>query len=171
MNDYLVYLDLPKIPEHLIEPIDIIINKPPKPGSNIPADFAPFQTRLVSKELFEWVQDMFKLKCYTQYQIINRGIPIHKDIGRTVAFNYILETGGPKVLTTIHGDTKKMIGYEEIKPYVWHRLKTDEFHSVIGMTSSRVSISVEIKEYKWNDVIPLVDVWRDWSDSNARPRT
>lgn len=171
MNDYLVYLDLPEIPEHLIEPIDVIINKPPKPDSKIPTDFAPFQTRLVSKELFEWVQDMFKIKCYTQYQIIKRGLPTHKDVRRTVAFNYILETGGPNVLTTIYDDTKKMIDYEEIKPHIWHRLKTDVFHNVTGITSSRVSISVEIKEYKWNDAIPLVDVWRDWSDSNARPRT
>ena len=171
MNDYLVYLNLPQIPIELIEPIDVIINKPPKPGSNVPADFVPFQTRLVSNELFEWVQDMFRLKCYTQYQVIRKGIPIHKDIDRNVAFNYLLQTGGQKVLTTIHDENKKLIAYEQVKPMNWHRLKTDVYHSVIGLTDVRVSISVEIKEYKWNDDIPLTDAWRDWSDSNARPRT
>jgi hypothetical protein len=155
MNEYLVYLDLPKVPENLIEPLDVIINKPPKPGSNVPSDFAPFQTRLVSNELFEWVQDMFKLKCYTQYQIVRRGIPVHKDIGRSVAFNYILQTGGPKVLTTIHDESKRLIAYEQLEPMSWHRLKTDVYHSVTGLTAERIAISVEIMDYKWNDQVPL----------------
>jgi hypothetical protein len=155
MNKYFVYLDLPKVPENLIEPIDVIISKPPKPESNIPYDFASFQTRMVSTELFDWVQDMFKLKCYTQYQIVRRGIPIHKDISRNVAFNYILQTGGTKVLTTIHDESKRLIAYEQIAPMSWHKLKTDEYHCVMGLTTDRVAIGVEILEYKWNDEVPI----------------
>ena len=151
MNDYMVYLDLPQIPEHLIEPIDIIISKPPKPDSMVSANFAPFQTRLVSKELVEWVQDIFEMKCYTQYQIIRAGIPIHKDIGRTVAFNYILQTGGNNAHTCIYTENKKIM--EKIEPVKWHRLKTDVYHNVTGLTTDRVAISVDIFDYKWNDLV------------------
>lgn len=153
--DYLVYLDLPTIPEHLLANIQDIIDAPPKPKSSVSSDYHYFQTRLVSKELFEWASDLFKTECYTQYQIIREGIHIHKDGARDVAFNYIIEPGGDEVRTNMYDEEKQLLCSEVILPKTWHRLKTDVFHNVTGIVNDRVAVSVELMNYKWNDALHL----------------
>jgi hypothetical protein len=151
ISDYLVYLDIPPIPEELLYPIQDIINAPPKPGSNIPNSYHYFQTRLVSNELSEWCRDLFKTNCYAQYQIVREGVHIHKDFGRNVAFNYVLQQGGTNVSTNIYNEDKNLICSEIIPARRWHRLKTDAFHDVTNMTTDRVAVSVELFDYVWND--------------------
>jgi hypothetical protein len=152
-NNYIEYLNLPPVPEELLYPIQDIINNPPKPGSKIPASYHYFQTRLVSQQLFDWVREQFKSDCYTQYQIVREGIAIHTDAGRDVAFNYILQTGGGNASTNIYDKDKNLIYSQIIQPKRWHRLKTDEYHNVTGITTDRVAISVELFNYKWGDPI------------------
>ena len=151
ISDYIVYLDLPPVPEELLYPIQDIINAPPKPGSNLPDSFYYFQVRAVSDKLTEWAQDIFKTNCYPQYQVIREGLIIHKDLGRYVAFNYILQPGGDNVSTNIYDEDKNLICSEIIQPKRWHRLKTDVYHDVTGMTTDRVAVSVELLDYVWND--------------------
>lgn len=157
IDDYLVYLDLPAIPEELLYPIHDIITMPPKPNSKVPASYYYFQTRLVSEQLSQWVTDIFKMDCYAQYQLIREGVHIHKDVGRNVAFNYILQTGGENVRTNIYDEDKNLICSDIIQPKRWHRLKTDVFHDVTGMTTDRVAVSVEVFSYKWGEPLNILD--------------
>lgn len=149
MKNYLVYLDLPEVPEYLLEPIDVIIKKPPKQGSRISSSYYFFQTRNVQPELSEWVNETFKSNCFAQYQIIRAGLPIHKDIGRNVAFNYLLQPGGDFVTTGIYDDAHNLIDQECIPIKKWHQLKTNEFHCVSGILTDRVALSVEVLSYVW----------------------
>ena len=151
MKNFFTYLNIPSVPESLIESVTAIIDKPPKPESSIPSSYYYFQTRLVSKELEIWIKDVFQKDCFVQYQIVRNGIHIHKDNGREVAFNYIIETGGPQAATCFYDDDKKFICSEIIKPKIWHRLKTDVNHDVRNCTGHRVAISVQVFDYKWND--------------------
>jgi len=155
MKNFCTYLDIPSVPEYLIEPPKFIINKPPKPGSNISSSYIFFQTRLVSKELEIWVKDIFKRDCFVQYQIVRNGIHIHKDKGRNVAFNYLIETGGAHATTCFYDDNKTLIHSEILKPKLWHRLKTDVNHDVRNINIPRIAISVEVFDYKWDD--PFLD--------------
>lgn len=155
MSNYLVYINIPPVPEVLLEPINTIVNKPPKPNSNVSSSYHFFQTRLVSDELQQWAQDTFKRPCYAQYQIIREGVMIHKDRGRNVAFNYLLDTGGPDVRTNVYDESKQLVFSEAIPERTWHRLKTDVFHDVRGMVSDRVALSIEIFDYKWDDPLNL----------------
>ena len=150
MNDYLVYLDLPTIPEELLESIEEIINKPPKEHTNVPAHFTYFETRPVNPRLTEWMNDIFKTSIGAQYQIVKPNITIHKDIGRNVAFNYLLKTGGD-AHTCFFDDDKHLLHMEKIPVNRWHRIRTDVYHNVIGVTSDRVSVSMMLSDYKWND--------------------
>ena len=151
IENYLVYLDLPPVPEELIYPIQDIINAPPIPGIMIPESFYYFQVRAVSDKLTEWAQDVFKTNCYPLYQIVREGLIIHKDITRNVAFNYILQPGGDKVSTNLYDEDQKLICSEIIQPKRWHRLKTDVYHNVTGMTTERVALSIDLQDYVWND--------------------
>lgn len=158
INRYLKYLDLHVIPEELLELPYEIIHKPHKEYSQVHKSYEYFQTRNVSKELSQYLQDIFKYKCSIQYQIIKDRIHIHKDIGRTAAFNYLIKTGGDNVTTAIYDDNKNFLCEEKITLNKWHRLKTDMFHCVHGITDYRIAVSVEIIGYVWNSNIHIKDV-------------
>jgi len=151
MNKHLVYLDLPSIPEELLEPIDVIINKPRKDIIHISSDYDFFQTREVSKELENWISSFLKRECIINYQIVKKGIDIHKDFGRRVAFNYLLDTGGHYASTCFYNEQQQIIDIAIIKPKKWHRLKVDVFHNVKNLHRERVAVSVYIPNYTWDD--------------------
>ena len=52
---YIEYLDLPTIPENLIESIQDIINKPPKTYSTVSTDYPFFKTRYVNTVYFSFL--------------------------------------------------------------------------------------------------------------------
>lgn len=158
IDNYLVYLPLPPIPQELLDPIDLIINRPSIANhpSGVPPDYKPFQPKSTGPALTQWLQQLFCLPMDTQYQVITPGIPVHRDTGnRKVAFNYIIDCGGSEVYTTFHDPTTRQIMESVcIKPRIWHRLKTDELHGVSGISGTRIAVSVTMRDYVWNDPIP-----------------
>lgn len=162
MKNFFTYLDIPTVPENLIEPSDVIINdviknKPPKPEKHgildLRAKFYFFQLRPASKELVTWVRDIFKMQCFVQYQVIRSAVPIHIDSNRNVVFNYLIETGGPHASTCFYDgrDERKIICSEIIKPKIWHRLKTEVHHAVRNFNLPRIAITVHVPDYKWDE--------------------
>ena len=61
---YIEYLDLPTIPEYLIESTQDIISKPPKAYSSVASDYAYFKTKHVSNDLKSWLESMFGFEIY-----------------------------------------------------------------------------------------------------------
>ena len=143
---FIDYLPYGKIPEKLIPSVDVIINSPPKPNSNIPPEYHYYQSRLTDKKLEDYIREIIPFNCFIQYQIIRKGIPIHKDAkDRKVAINYLLSTGGNDVATTVYDENKITVLQQEIiRPGEWHYLLTNKFHGIDGQTfnSDRVAISV-----------------------------
>lgn len=141
MNDLIQYLTIPNIPNELIEPIEDIIKKPIDPESKIPSSYKYFQTKKVDKKLEDYLRNIFNKECHVRYQIIMPKIQIHKDVGRNLAINYLLDTGGD-AYTCFYCNNKKIILYEKIPLKTWHQLKVNVFHNVINQTSTRIAISV-----------------------------
>jgi hypothetical protein len=139
---YITYLDFPNIPEDLLESVEDILNKS-RGESIVTQDY--FQTRLVNKNLEDWLENNLPCKFIARYQIIYSGIPIHKDEGnRKLAYNYLLVLGGSIVKTMIFDDTKKLLQSETLPLRTWHSIKTDMFHGVFGIhkDTPRISLSV-----------------------------
>jgi len=147
---YLIYPDLPTVPEELLEHPDSIISRP-YDKEHPPASVVNFfETRRVSKQLDEWVRDHVKADCAVQYQIINSHIVPHRDIRRKMACNYLLQKGGEDA-TICFFDQEKV--FQESYPMlerVWHILKTDEFHTVTGVTGIRVALSICFDRFGWD---------------------
>jgi hypothetical protein len=142
---YIKYLNLPKVPEELLDSVDSIINQ--NSEEMLVRDFAHFQYRTVNKKLDEWVHSVFKIKCYAKYQIIYDGIPIHKDNpsspgDRRIAFNYLLDTGGNSVITSVYDDNKNLLQAECIPLKTWHSLVVEKYHGVEGIETIRVALTV-----------------------------
>jgi len=155
MKNFFAYLDLPVIPDSLLEDLQFIIDKPPKPNSSIPATYTSFQTRLVNDCLAQWSKSIFGSNSFIQYQIISHGLHIHKDINRNVAFNYLLCTGGPHATTVFFDEQHRPIESVNIAVGRWHKIKTDVFHTVRGLDGQRIAVSVELKDYIWGQDLNL----------------
>ena len=139
---HITYLSFPDIPDDLLESIEDILNKP-RYESVVKQDF--FQTRLINKNLEDWLERNLSFKFSVRYQIIYPGLPIHKDMGnRKLAYNYLLAQGGNNVKTMIFDNTKKLLQSEILPLRTWHSIKTDMYHGVFGIQKDnpRVALSV-----------------------------
>lgn len=143
---YITYLDYPEIPKELLEDSIDIYNKPRSDTAGAPFSYSYFRPKDVPPILAEWATDTFQMPVIVKYQIILKGIHIHKDVGnRLVALNYLLETGGDNVSTVVYDeDTYTSIQSEVIPLHKWHRLTTCKFHTVknINPETFRLSVSV-----------------------------
>jgi hypothetical protein len=139
---YIENINLPSIPEDLLESVEDILNKP-RYESIVTQDY--FQTRLVNKNLEAWLEKNLPCKFMARYQIIYHGLPIHKDMGnRKLAYNYLLAQGGNNVKTIICDDNKKLLQSEILPLKTWHSIKTDMYHGVFGLYKDTPRISLSI---------------------------
>lgn len=97
----------------------------------------------VNAELADWLQSAFP-DCDTfDYQIIRKGLRVHKDVARTECYNFLVDNGGPNSRTTWYQDDKETITHTEIIPsQVWHKLQVDVFHGVSDVDEVRIGITV-----------------------------
>ena len=136
------YINLPSVPEELIDPIETIINST-RTSSIVKQDF--FQGRPISVELQNWLEKNLSFDFVAQYQVIYAGIPVHKDMGdRKLAYNYLLALGGSNVKTVIFDDSKKILQSETLPLKTWHSIKTDMFHGVFGLQKDNPRIALSI---------------------------
>jgi hypothetical protein len=143
---YIEYLNLPTIPENLIESVQDIINKPSK-TSTLPTDYPFFKTRYVNQDLEFWLQSHFEFKINPQYQLIYNGLPIHVDKGnRIIAYNYLLDAGGDNVKTAIYDEKYKPLQVETLELKRWHRINTGMLHGVHGIDSDKIRVSISVAQ-------------------------
>ena len=136
------YINLPCVPEELIESNKTIINST-RTNSIVKQDF--FQGRPISIELQDWLEKNLSFDFVAQYQVIYAGIPVHKDMGnRKLAYNYLLSLGGDNVKTMIFNESKKILQSEILPLKTWHSIKTDMFHGVFGLYKDTPRISLSI---------------------------
>ena len=135
------YLDLPSIPNNLVESVDSIISK-----TNYAFHSKNYILHNTSKELTDYLKTIFNFKFVSHYQIISSEIPIHIDINdRTTAYNYLLATGGNNVVTAIYDSNYCITQSEQIQLKRWHRLNTGKLHGVHGITGLRVGLTITPK--------------------------
>jgi len=136
---YIEYLDLPPVPENLIESISDIMNKPTQ------ADFIYFKTKPVNDDLKVWLETIFDFDIDPKYQLVYDKIPIHVDRGsRITAFNYLLDTGGDNVSTAIYDTNRNLLQSEILELRRWHRIDTSMPHSVHGINPDQIRVAISI---------------------------
>ncbi len=153
---FINYLDqIPQIPSELIPDIKSIVDLKLYPNL---ADAYQFSLKNVNEDLYAWivtnvlphtnVKPDKSLRIF--YQLIANGkkkFPIHKDRNRTLAYNYILDPGGPDVITNVYDDNKNLIESGCLMPFRWHSIKVDKFHNVINLPDNAVRISVTLHSF------------------------
>jgi hypothetical protein len=139
---YIEYIDLPSVPAHLLESVQDIINKPIRTDSS---SYAFFKTRYIEGELKSWLQSIFDWKIDPQYQLVYNGISIHRDGGNRVsAYNYLLDTGGDNVITSVFDNNHNILQSEKLELKRWHYINTGMLHSVHGIHPNHARVAITI---------------------------
>lgn len=142
------YLDLPRIPDHLIVDIyQTIRNTAPKERHSVPEGTDAEKSNAwnsikASNALKEFTRNIFSFEHDVHIFVLSGDLPVHKDNTRDVAYNYVLETGGAS--TNFHDEEKNIIEQHSIERFKWHKLDVKNYHSVQIPEPPRVVVSVSV---------------------------
>lgn len=148
--NYLEYLDKPNLSEFLISEV----YKSLENADRFPITNDTYKSFEATKHLKSFTKTLFDFEHNTAVQVIYKNVDIHVDLFRTVAYNYVVDTGGKEATTCFYDDSNNICESYLITPHKWHSLKVDIKHNVINITRPRIAITVhDVKEippeYRW----------------------
>lgn len=137
---YMLLEDIPPIPADLLITNPDEVRKLPNifsgKSNNYTLHECPDELRSYLKKIFP---DMTKFR----YQTLRKDIPVHIDIGRKFAINYIVSTGGTDVNTVWYKkDGSTEVFRVKLPSNTWHKLEVDKHHNVTGITDDRVAVTI-----------------------------
>jgi hypothetical protein len=141
MSTCFKYLDLPRIPQSLYcEIYNSIITNPnyfyfPK----VPY----YKIHKVNFVLNDFIKNLIPNAKIVSVQIIRKDIPIHTDMGRTEAINYIISPGGDDVYTCFYAEDNLEQKYK-IETERWHWLNVSLPHRVINLDNDNPRVAVTV---------------------------
>ena len=133
------FLNLPVVPEHLILPVEQVLEL-----ENIFGGRSPNYTiHECQAELVEYLQEQFPEYTKFRYQTLVHGVPVHKDRGRTTALNYIIDPGGANVHTIWYDEDQVIPTCDAVLvKNQWHILQVDSYHTVMNIEERRFAITI-----------------------------
>ena len=163
--NYVEYLDtLPSVSVDLLDEVrHVSLNRA---STFVDPKHSTYQFYSLYGKIRDFTKSIFNFKHNVAVQVIKNSVPVHVDIGRIVAYNYIIETGGTNVLTAYFNiddfiqdrtnihlkllpkldcPTAEPIYTVCIEPNRWHKLNVSIPHSVLNIESERIAITVTPK--------------------------
>ena len=147
---YIDYVDLPAIPEELLESPEEIIAKPrliigDTLGGVVP--ISSIQRKDINSKLADWLQSVCNFSVSAQYLLLNYKSPIHRDPprpDRSQVYNYIVQTGGTEATTNVYDDNNNILKSVVVPAKTWYCLDTHRLHGVSGIDKDtwRILLSV-----------------------------
>jgi len=141
---YTEYVDLPAVPENLIESADNTLAR------DLRSKRGSYETRHVSPELLEYLRSIFNADIIAQYQFFDINVPIHADTTRVRVYNYILDTGGDNVSTGFY-ENGQLVYSVVFQPRKWHYVDTLISHGIHGIHPNRRRMSIGVQAVRIND--------------------
>jgi tartrate dehydratase alpha subunit/fumarate hydratase class I-like protein len=161
---YLQYINLPQIPRHIIEPAvanipvclaqarqqatvasdqkDLESQSQQQKFLHVPAS-AYIWTDFENQALDAWCKQNICTDIYFAFQIMTGDVAVHKDKGTEIKFCYLIQSGGPEVMTTFYqADKTSVLDSYHIDQHRWHILKVNEYHGVSNIIPGQVRFSV-----------------------------
>ncbi len=152
---YIDYINLPNIPEELLESKNDILSKETLSVNMYEGDALPISSghehagtitrKEVSKNLRRWLQSICNFPVNARYLILNSSVAIHRDPKyRPRAYNYIIHAGGENVATTVYNDDFTVLKSLVIPERTWYCLDTGRLHGLDGISAneSRIVLSI-----------------------------
>jgi hypothetical protein len=132
---YIEYLDFPEVTDHMARESAKLL------GNHFSGKSNNYTIHWCEKQLQEYLQTIFPDKKKFRYQVLQKGVPVHIDKGRTECYNYILEAGGKNVETVWYKNDIEV--YRTCIPEKkWHKLNVSVGHTVENIETERFAITV-----------------------------
>lgn len=144
------YYDFPKIPTHLI-PDKKVLSEIENEFSGSTNRYCWYESQDRYPELETWLKSVLPFNFIFAFHTLTEGVKIHKDISRTLCYNYIFEAGGESVTTDFYTDDGELIQSALIPENTWHTLQVDIFHGVSNIKGMRYALTVTPEEYQIKD--------------------
>lgn len=145
MLTYYEELSWPKVPQEFCITDETFMIEQFQPAHPYP-DYPYYrQFKCYNNTLYEKLQPLFDFNIRDRifYQIVKHGISTHKDTGRKIIYNYLLDTGGDNVYTNFYDENKTTEVFSvKIPSQTWHRLDVSYYHNVINIQKPRIAISI-----------------------------
>jgi hypothetical protein len=140
MSNYFEYLtEIPNIPDELLSEVYKSIHE--HENVFVHNFYSNYQIFNLTDELIQFIKLKFN-NHIIQVHVIKNVLAIHKDINRTIAFNYLIDCGGNNVETCFYDKKLKLIEKIKIEPFKWHKLDVSTFHNVINLERPRIALTI-----------------------------
>ena len=151
-NQYIRYINLPKVPEELIKsiPTDPTFFNVDAIG---PANINNYVwSKSHNEEINKWCQDNICSDMFWAFQLMIADLKLHKDTGTLIKMNYVISPGGDDVWTDFFADDKTtLLASYKIEPNRWHIFKADTFHQVRNVQSGLVRFGISGRIFGANE--------------------
>jgi hypothetical protein len=139
---YYRYINLPKLPENILQKVNWNFNEYEKKTTEQSDNIYTWSDSF-NDEVNQWCQNNICSDMYWGFQIIRGDLSPHKDNGTLTKFVYLLDNGGPDVITEwFNEDKTTVVDSVILETHRWHILKVDSFHGVRGVLPSKTRFSI-----------------------------
>lgn len=140
------YLDLPALPQHLIDACLNVIKQPDELPKYGVSDYPNYKFMSIPRnsELERWLLDNLQITRHEIFHVhvMENSILMHKDWTRNWSLNYIITLGGDHVVTHFHRDDGEIFESVVLETNRWHQFHSQCYHSVSGFTPEHKRIAL-----------------------------
>lgn len=139
---YYRYINLPRLPAEILAQINPNFDLYEKKDAGRHGNIYTWSDSF-NQAINEWCQQNICNEMYWGFQIIRGDLVPHIDITTTVKMTYLVDTGGPDVITEWYSDDKTtVIDSVVLEANRWHVLKVDTWHGVRNVDPGAVRLSI-----------------------------
>lgn len=135
-------MNLPRIPDNILALINPNFDLYEKKDAGRHGNIYTWSDSF-NQEINAWCQQNICNEMYWGFQIIRGDLKPHTDNVTQVKLTYLVETGGPNVVTEWYDqDHVTVIDSVILEPHRWHILKVDTPHGVKNTVADSVRLSI-----------------------------
>jgi hypothetical protein len=139
---YIQYLNLPQIPDDLLQKINKDFNSYKKQPGHYNQD-TYWWSDSFNNEINDWCQKNICADMYFGFQASTGNLDLHKDHVTKTKLTYLLDCGGDNVLTEFFDDDyRTKLATYIIQKNRWHIFKADTSHRVLNVESGKIRFSI-----------------------------
>ena len=145
-HDFIVDpLDLPAVPDHLLIPVNQLATSgltevPLKKLDGTIQDSSVYKIFQAPDSLVNWLKTIFDFEFEAEYIWMTGWSYKHRDLGRTVAYNYLLDAGGENIITEFYDNQFDNVATMSIVMplHKWYRLNVSLPHMVLAREPNKL---------------------------------
>ena len=139
-NMYIKKIFLPRLPDNIIAEVYQSIE------SNLDkawtGELNMYSWLPANNVIQEWCKENISPDLYWGVQVIDADLPMHKDHGTEIKFNYIIDQGGSDSVTSYYDDEGVLLDFYTMDPHAWYILNVAVNHGVTNIMPGRRRVSI-----------------------------